>query len=196
MNYPSNPAGTQLPILDSIKERWSPLAFSDRPVEQEKIDTFFEAARWAPSSYNEQPWFFVYATKDDVADRRKMESLLAEGNAWAKNAYILLIPFAKQTFARNGKPNRHAVYDTGCATGYLFLQLSSLGLIGHEMAGFDWKGANKAFGVASEYEAIAMMAIGYPGDPTLLSDDLGARETAPRERKPMTDFVSRGSLSS
>ncbi len=195
MDYPSKPVDTHLPILGPIRERWSPLAFSDRPVEQEKIDTFFEAARWAPSSYNEQPWLFVYATKDDTKDRVKTESLLAEGNAWAQRAYLLLIPFAKKVFARNGKENRHAAYDTGCATGYLFLQLHALGLIGHEMAGFDWKGANKAFGVSSEYEAMAMMAIGYPGDPSLLPEDLRTREAAARERKPLAEFVFRGSVS-
>lgn len=173
-------------------DRWSPLAFSDQPVEEDKIKTLFEAARWAPSSYNEQPWRFIYATKDDGEDRAKMESLLAEGNGWAKNAYILLIDFGKKNFSFNDKPNRHGVYDTGCAAGYLFLQLKSLGLIGHQMAGFDNEKANAVLGVPDDFEPGAMMAIGYPGDHNALSEDLKKREESPRQRKAQGEFVFRG----
>lgn len=191
MQFPHKPAPADFDILQSIRERWSPVIFSDQAVEQEKIDTLFEAARWAPSCYNEQPWRFVYAAKDDE-HREKLESLLAEGNAWAKQAGILLITFTRKTFTRNDKENRHAMYDAGCATGYLFLQLSSLGLIGHSMAGFDWQKANDLLGVPEEYLAASMTAIGYPGDPANANAALREREAGERVRNEQSEFVFRG----
>jgi len=193
ITFPSKPAPADCPIPAEIRDRWSPLAFSGRPVEEEKIRAMFEAARWAPSSFNEQPWRFLYATKDDGNRRAALESLLAEGNAWAKEAYILLVSFAKTAFARNGKENRHAFHDTGCANGYLLLSLAPLGLIGHSMAGFDWQGANAALGVPEGFVAVAMTVVGYPGDPAALTPELRVREEAPRERIPQSSFVFRGS---
>ncbi len=194
--YPEKPAPTQLPILKPIIDRWSPLAFSPKKVEQEKIDLFFEAVRWAPSSFNEQPWRFLYATRDDGDDRMKVESLLVQGNKWAKEAYILMVTFAKKTFAANGKENPHALYDLGCACGYLALQLPSLGLICHQMGGFLRDASNKILGVPSDYTAGTMIAIGYPADPTLLPQELLDRQNAPRERMPRREFAFRGKWSS
>lgn len=190
--FPQNPAPTDLPILDAIKQRWSPLAFSDQRIEEEKIATLFEAARWAPSSFNEQPWRHVYATKEDSEDRLRLESLLVEGNSWAKKAYILMISFAKKTFASNGKENRHAMHDLGCATGYMAMQCQSLGLIGHQMAGFDFRKANELLGVPDDFVPGSMMAIGHPADPSLLPPELQERERQPRTRKPQEGFVFRG----
>ncbi|MBI1812362.1 nitroreductase family protein [Candidatus Peregrinibacteria bacterium] len=192
MDYPRKPVQTTLPILEAIRERWSPLSFSDQPIEQEKIMTLFEAARWAPSSFNEQPWRYIYATKDDKDDRKSLESLLVEGNSWAKSAYLLLISFAVPVFARNGKENRHAMHDLGAASGFLALQLPSLRLIGHQMAGFDFARANEVLGVPPEFIPGSMMAIGYPGDSALLDSKLKDRENAARTRRPVNEFASRG----
>ncbi len=190
--YPKKPAPTQLPILAPIIERWSPLAFSPKKVEQEKIDILFEAARWAPSSFNEQPWRYLYATRDDGDDRIRLESLLVQGNKWAKEAYILMISYTKETFAQNGKENAHALHDLGCATGFIALQLPSLGLIGHQMAGFLRDASNKILGVPVGFIPGSMMAIGYPADLALLPEELLARQNAPRERMPRREFVFRG----
>jgi nitroreductase len=192
VNYPYKPIVTELPVLNAIRERWSPMAFSNRPVEQEKIETLFEAARWAPSSFNEQPWRYVYATKDDDEDRRTLEELLSESNSWAKHAYILLISFSSKTFAKNQKENRHAQHDLGAASSYIALQLPSLGLIGHQMAGFKWEQANEILGVPSDFIPGSMMAIGYPGDPAMLDEKSKARQDAVRVRKPQKEFVFRG----
>ncbi len=191
LEIPKKPADTSLPILDAFKERWSPFAFNDQPIEPEKIQTMFEAARWAPSSYNEQPWRYVYATKEDGEEREKLESLLVEGNSWAKNAYILLIDFAKITYTKNQNPNRISMYDTGAATAYLAAQLSSLGLIGHQMGGFFMEKANDVLGVPDDFEPCSMMAIGYPADVSLLSPELQQRQNAPRSRKEQGEFVFR-----
>ena len=133
----------------------------------------------------------MYVTKDDGEHRLKLESLLVEGNSWAKNAYILLITFTAKTFARNQKENRHAMHDLGAATAYLALQLPSLGLIGHQMAGFAWEKANEVIGVSQDFMPGSMMAIGYPGDSSKLDPKLQEREKAPRARKEQHEFVMR-----
>ena len=192
MDYPSKPAPTDKPILEAITKRWSPLAFSNQPVEQEKIETLFEAARWAPSSYNEQPWRYIYAVKEGEG-REKLESLLVEGNSWAKEAGVLLISFASMNFKKNDKDNRHGMHDTGCSSGYMVLQLESLGLVGHQMAGFDFENANSVLGVPEQFVPGSMMAIGYPGDPSVLDEKLKEREDGERVRIPMSEFAFQGS---
>lgn len=192
MDYPRKPAPTDLQILEPIKERWSPRAVSSRPIEEEKIRLLFEAARWAPSSYNEQPWRYVYATKDDGDAREKLENLLTPGNAWAKPAYLLILSFYKKTFTYNGKENRHGLHDTGCASGYLALQAPSLGLVAHQMEGFDFKNANVVLGVPDDFFPGSMIAVAYPDDPKKLDEKLQKGEYAPRQRKPQQEFVYRG----
>lgn len=196
MDYPRKPTPLAFSILDAFRERWSPLAFSDRPVEDEKIRILFEAARWAPSSFNEQPWRYVYATKTDGEARERLESLLLPGNAWAKNTFLLAVTFAKKTFTYNGKENRHALHDTGAASAYLALQCPSLGLIAHQMAGFKVDEANVLLGMSDDFVPGSMIAIGYPGDPKDLDPQLLEREKAPRERKPQKEFVFRGKFTS
>lgn len=191
MVYPYNPVPTDLPVIEPIRERWSPLSFSDRPIEEAKVQTLFEAARWAPSSFNEQPWRYVYAQKHDEG-RDVLESLLKEGNAWAKNAGLLLISFASTQFAKNQKENRHALHDLGAATVCIALQLPPLGLIGHQMEGYHWQEGHRLLGVPESFLPGSMMAIGYPADPATLPPDLLERQQKPRVRRPQQEFVFRG----
>lgn len=187
----AKPAPADHSILEPIAHRWSPVIFSPEPVEHAKLQQAFEAARWAPSAFNEQPWRFVYAQKGEQG-RAVLEDLLNDGNSWAKNAGVLLIAFAKTTFSKNSKPNHNAEYDTGCSMGYLFLQLESLGLIGHQMSGFAIDSANEALQVPTDYKPMAMMAIGYPGDSTNADNALKEREAGERSRKPIEEFAFNG----
>ena len=175
-------------------DRWSPRAFSSEPIAEEDILTLFEAARWSPSCYNEQPWRFVYAQHPD--DLEKFRSVLVEANqAWANTAPLLVLVFCKKRFTHNGKSNRWADFDTGAAWMALALQAHQLGLITHAMGGFD---TDKAFSVtgidADEYEAMCAIAIGKPGDANDLPDSLRTRET-PSERREMNEILFEGTVS-
>ena len=183
-------ADTQHPIHDLLKRRWSPRAFSDQPVEAEKLRILFEAARWAPSSNNEQPWRFVVANKDNETEWSRLLACLVEGNRkWAYRAPVLILSVASLNFEDDSTPNRHAFHDTGMAVENLVLQATALGLVAHQMAGFDVEKARADLKIPSGYEPVAMIAVGYPGDPVQLSDRLRAREAQPRVRKPLTEFV-------
>jgi nitroreductase len=184
------PADAQHPIHDLFKRRWSPRAFSDRPVEAEKLRILFEAARWAPSSNNEQPWRFIVANKDNETEWNRLFACLVEGNrTWAYRAPVLILSVASLNFEDDSTPNRHAFHDTGMAVENLVLQTTALGLAAHQMAGFDVEKARADLKIPSGYEPMAMIAVGYPGDPAQLSDRLRAREAQPRVRKPLTEFV-------
>jgi len=185
------PATTDHPVHDLIRERWSPRAFSAKPVPPDILRSLFEAARWAPSSNNEQPWAFLVATQDDPASHSKMLSTLVQSNqAWARSAPVLAVAVSKLAFARNGKHNRNAFYDTGAAVAYLTTEATARGLFVHQMAGFDSQKATEFFSIPGGWEPIAAFVIGYPGDPDSLPDDpLRERELAPRSRKPLSEFV-------
>ena len=185
-----NPAKTDYPVHDLIQNRWSPRAFSDNPVSPETLRSLFEAARWAPSSSNEQPWAFIVGTKDDLETHSKILSTMVEFNqAWAKHAPVLAIAVSEMEFARNKTPNRNAFYDTGAAVAHLTAEATSRGLFVHQMAGFDPQKAIEVFHIPKGWEPIAVFAIGYPGDPNALPDKLRERELAPRSRKPISEFV-------
>ncbi len=187
------PAETQHPIHHLLRRRWSPRAFADRPVEPEKLCSLLEAARWAPSSYNEQPWGFLIATRDDPAGHQRLLGCLVEGNiAWAQHAPVLMLSVAKLCFDRNGKPNRHAFHDVGLAAENLVIQATALGLVVHQMAGFHRDKAREVFEIPEGYEPVAAVALGYPGEPENLPDTLRDRERAPRGRKPLETFVFAG----
>lgn len=188
------PADNDHPIHELLRERWSPRAFADKPVTSEVLRSLFEAARWAPSSNNEQPWAFIVATKDDAATHSKLLSALVEFNqAWAKNAPVLGIAVSRLAFARNGHPNRNAFYDTGAAMAHLTMEATSRGLLVHQMAGFDPHKAIHLFSIPAGWEPIAAFVLGYPGDPESLPENLRERELAPRSRKPLTEFIMSGS---
>jgi nitroreductase len=187
------PAPIDFPVHELIRERWSPRAFADKPVPKEVLRSIFEAARWAPSSNNEQPWAYLVATKDDKDTFEKMVSVLVEFNvAWAKSAPVLAIAVSHLVFAKNNAPNRNAQYDTGAATALLSVEATARGLAVHQMAGFDPEKARQGFGIPAGWEAIAAIAIGYPGDPASLPQPLKDRELAPRTRKPIAEFVMDG----
>ena len=183
------PAHTQYQIHDLLRRRWSPRAFDDRPIEAEKLRSLFEAARWAPSSNNEQPWRFLLATKENKTEYDQLFNCLVEGNQkWVHRAPTLLLSVAKLTF-EDGSPNRHALHDTGMAAENLVLQATAFGLAAHQMAGFRLDQARTDCHIPEGYEPVAIIAIGYAGDPALLADRLRAREVQPRIRKPLTEFV-------
>lgn len=185
-------APVELPVNQLIAGRWSPRALSPKKIEREVIATLFEAARWAPSCFNEQPWRYLFATQDDPAAFDALASLLVPGNAWAKNGYLLALSVAHGVFERNGKPNPHAWHDVGAASENMFLQAAELGLYMHEMAGFDRERASALLASDARLEPVAMVAVGYPGDPAALVEAQRAGETAPRQRMPATGFVFEG----
>jgi nitroreductase len=187
------PAPAQHQVHELIQHRWSPRAFSDQPVPAGVLRSLFEAARWAPSSSNEQPWAFLVTTTGDKENHAKMLSTLVEFNqGWAKHAPVLAIAVSELAFAQTGKPNRNAFYDTGAAVANLSAEATSRGLFVHQMAGFDPHKAIELFEIPSGWEPIAAFTIGYPGNPDSLPDTLRQRELAPRERKPLDSFVMGG----
>jgi nitroreductase len=187
------PAPTQFPIHDLLGRRWSPRAYDERAIEPEKLKSLFEAARWAPSSNNEQPWRFIVASKDHEADWRRLLACLVESNrTWAHRAPVLMLSVSSLNFEDDANPNRHALHDTGMAVENLVLQATALGLVAHQMAGFDVEKARADLKIPDGYEPVAMIAVGYPGDPNLLTDRLRQRELAPRERNPISTFVFSG----
>jgi nitroreductase len=187
------PAATDFPIHDLIRHRWSPRAFSDKAVSPETLRSLFEAARWAASSNNEQPWSYIVASKDDTASFAKLLSILVEFNAnWAKNAPVLALSVAKLTFSKGGSPNRSAFHDVGAASALLSIEATARGLFVHQMAGYDVAKAREVFHISAGWEPVAAMAIGYPGDPASLPAPYNERELAARARKPIHEFVMSG----
>jgi nitroreductase len=186
-------ATTSSPIHSLIGERWSPRAFADRPVEPEKLRSLFEAARWAASSYNGQPWNFIVATKHDSENYKRVLDCLVEFNqSWAKTAPVVALSVAKLKFDHNGELNRHAFHDVGAASATLTIQAEALGLAVHQMGGILPEKAREIFGIPEGYEAVAGIAIGYPGEAHTLPDQLKEPEVAPRERKALDSFVFTG----
>jgi nitroreductase len=190
-NGPAEKLADTLPgVHELIRARWSPRAFSSRQVSDEDLKTVLDAARWAASSNNEQPWRFLVARKSDPASYEKLLNLLVPGNqAWAQSAPVLIIMAAKRTFSHNGAPNLYAVHDAGQALAHLFLQATALGLHAHGMAGFDRERARKELHIPDDYELGAAVALGYWGSPDQLSEKQRQSELAPRHRKPLNEIV-------
>lgn len=187
------PGVTQYPIHDLLRWRWSPRAFAARPVEPAKLHSLFEAARWAPSCFNEQPWHFLLATKDDSRNFERMLSCLIEGNkAWAQHAPVLMLSVARLNFLQSGQPNRHAFHDIGLAVENMVIQATAVGLMVHQIAGIHFDKAREVFQIPEGFEAVTAIAVGYPGDPESLPEKLHQRELAPRIRKSLAEFVFTG----
>jgi len=188
-----NAAQTDFPVHELIRRRWSPRAFADRPVDPEKLRSLLEAARWAPSSFNEQPWAYLVATREEPEAFGRLLTALREGNrAWAARAPVLMLSVAKLDFDHNRQPNRHAFHDVGLATANLVTQATAMGLVAHQMAGFDAAKARELFAIPDGWEPVAAIALGYPGEASLLPAPLRDRELAPRTRKPLEEFVFSG----
>ena len=187
------PASAERQVHDLLRRRWSPRAFAERPVEPTKIRSVLEAARWAPSSANQQPWSFVVATKEDSAEHARLLDILMEGNVrWARNAPVLMLVVARLYTDRDGRPSQRSFYDAGLAVANLTTQATVLGLVVHQMGGFYADRAREKFAIPGGYEPMAVLALGYLGDPETLPEDLRARETALRTRKPLEEFVFSG----
>ena len=185
--------GSPADVHGLLERRYSPYAFSPRPVEPEKLRQLFEAARSAPSCYNEQPWRFVVARREDAEGfGRLLDTLVDQNRKWARNAPVLVLSVAKVDFTHNGQPNRHAWHDVGQAAAYLTLQATELGLYVHQMGGFDPVKARQLLSIPDGYEPAAMMAVGYPGESESLPEALRERDSTRRPRKPLDTLFFEG----
>ena len=184
-----NDAKTSYPIHELIAKRWSARAFSDRPVERSKLLSILEAARWAPSSHNEQPWRYIVFTQDNPKKLKEAQSVLFEGNSFAKKAPILICAIAKKEYSHNESYNRFHFHDLGAANENMFLEAVNQGLTMHEMGGFDIDKARSIFQIPKEYEIGIMIAIGYQGSIHSISDKFKEKAQLPRERKHISEFA-------
>lgn len=190
---PTRAADADHPVHPLIASRWSPRAYSERPVSRETLRSVLEAGRWAPSAANMQPWHFIVASKAESEAYRRLLGVLMEGNTrWAQQAPVLLLAVAKLYTDREGNVNQRSFYDLGLAVGTLTVQATALGLAVHQMGGFYAEKAREAFHIPDGYEPLAAIAIGYEGDPETLPEDLRERERAPRTRRPLAEFVFDG----
>jgi nitroreductase len=181
------------PIQQLIAKRWSPYAWSDRSVAEEDLRSLFEAARWAASSYNEQPWSYIVATKKNAKEFEQLLSCLVEGNqVWAKAVPVLAIGCTKLHFALNGQPNDAAQHDLGLASATLTLEATARGLSVHQMIGIVPERVKELYAVPDDVRPLTGIAIGYVADPSTLSENLRPRDLAPRKRKTQAEFVFAG----
>jgi nitroreductase len=183
-------AKTEHPIQDFVAKRWSPYGFADRDVSEADLRSLFEAARWAASSFNEQPWSYIVATRTQGVEFTSLLSCLVDANqSWAKAAPVLALGVATLNFKRNNKPNRVAIHDLGLATGNLVAEATARGLWVHQMGGILPDRAREIYDIPQDSEAVTGIAIGYAGDPEAFPKEIRERDSAPRERKPQRNFV-------
>ena len=179
------------PVESLFVERWSPRAMSGEPLSEGEILTLFEAGRWAPSTYNEQEWRFLYARRD-TPQWAPIFDLLVEGNrAWCKNAGMLVVILAHKVFAKNGKPNPVHLFDAGAAFENIALQATAMGLIVHGMQGFDFEKARTTLQVPDDFAVAAMFAAGRPGPIEVLPEEVREREK-PSGRRPVSESICEG----
>ena len=184
------PAQADHPIHEMMKRRWSPRAFAPRPMPRADILTLLEAARWAASSFNQQPWHLLVATRDQEERFAQLLSCLVPGNqVWAQNASLLILTVTKRTFDHNDSPNSCCVHDIGLAACQLVLQATVLGYATHQMAGIEAEKIREVYGVPEVFDPVTGIAVGYPGDPDTLPDDLREMELEARTRRPFDEFV-------
>lgn len=177
-------------VLPILLNRWSPRAFSSRPVEAAHLARLFEAARWAPSSYNEQPWRYIVGLKGTPTYDKIAAALIGFNQAWASKAPVLILGLGKTTFSHNGTPDYYSLYDLGAATVLLALQAEVLGLATHQMGGFDQEVIRAEFAIPDEYAIGSVLALGYQDEPaTLPNEHMIAQEITPRSRKPLNELV-------
>jgi len=186
------PAATSVAIADLIARRWSPRAIDPaQPVSRAHLCALLEAARWAPSCFGDEPWrYLVWDRFRDAAGWQRAFACLAEGNqVWVKNAPVLLLAVATPNFGHNNQPNRWAQYDTGAASENLCLQATALGLVAHQMGGFNSDQAKATFNIPADHTCMAMIAVGYPGPVERLPEALREKEQSSRQRKPLAQIA-------
>ena len=185
------PAITQVPIDSTLAQRWSGRAYdANKSVSKAQTIALLEAARWAPSCMGDQPWRFVVFNKaeDPVAWQKAFDCLVEGNQVWVKNAPWLCLVCADSLFSKNAQPNGWAEYDTGAAAQNLCLQASSMGLMAHQLGGFDAKKAREVFNVPDQYVLKAMISVGHPVDEANIPAELHERETAPRSRRALGEL--------
>lgn len=186
-------ATTDYPVHELISSRWSPYSFAQRVVSAEDLRSLFEAVRWAPSSYNEQPWRYILATKENPEEFKRLLSCLVEANqTWAQAASVLALAITSLNFSRNGKLNRAAIHDLGLASANLVLEATARGLAVHQMIGILPDKARELYEIPDGYEPMTAIAIGYQGDPNALPEALRERDLVRRTRKPLKEFLFSG----
>jgi nitroreductase len=190
---PHKQATPDHPIQQLISQRWSPYAFADRPLSDDDLRSVFEAARWSASSYNEQPWRYIVATKAKPVDFERLLSCLVEGNrVWAKAAPVLALGCTSLNFTLNGKPNAAAEHDLGLASATLTLEATARGLSVHQMIGILPDKARELYRIPDGIRPLTGPAIGYAADPGALPENLRGRDLAQRARRPLAEFVFGG----
>ncbi len=182
------------PINDLVKKRWSPRAFSETQVEEEKLASIFEAARWAPSAFNEQPWRFIVGQKGSETYDKILKSLVEWNQQWAGKAAVLVLNIAANNFSHNGKTNAVAQYDLGQAVAFMISEAVNQGLVSHEMSGFDAGVAARLLQIPDNFQAVSVTAIGYYGDKNLLPDDMLQSEMEERKRRSLNETVFVGNF--
>ena len=186
--YPSRPGDVSVPPASGIHHRWSPVRFAtDQEVETGDLTAILEAARWSASCFGEEPWRFLVARRK-APWREKVEDALADGNAWARRASLLLVGVTKRTFSRNGKPNDYARHDLGMALKSMMVEAAAQGLVTHAMAGFDAEAVRKDFQVPDDYDPAWTLAVGHY-DPELADAKLAGRDGKKRARTPLNDLL-------
>ncbi len=176
---------------DAIIQRFSPLSFTGEIPCEDILVQLFEAARWAPSAFNEQPWRFICATKAEPEGYHKLFDCLVDANKeWAKTAPVLILVMAKKNFSHNNKPNYFHMYDTGMAVSNLIISAMEKSIFVHQMGGFSVEKARENFNIPEEYAIISVAALGYPGDIAVLPDTIQERARKPRTRKPLRELLS------
>jgi nitroreductase len=178
-------------VHNMILSRWSPRAMSGEKIDEKTLMTLFEAARWAPSSYNNQPWMFLYARRETENFETFKDLLIEFNQSWTKNAALLVVVLSKKTFDHNGKPSRTHSFDTGAAWENLALQGTDMGLVVHGMEGFDYEKAKAKLKIPDDYSVEAMLAIGKPAPKSSLPEELQKRES-PSKRKDLSEIVVEG----
>lgn len=183
------------PVLDLIIDRWSPRAMSGESVSREELMSLFEAARWAPSAYNNQPWRFIYATRDGKDWHRFLDLLVPANRAWADKAGALIVIVSHTLFDYNQKPSKTHSFDTGSVWENLALQGSAMGLVIYAMEGFDYDRARTELTIPESFAVEAMVAVGKPGSPDELPERDRGSET-PSDRKPLSEIAFEGTFKS
>jgi nitroreductase len=185
---------SDLDIHPVLNERYSPRAFSDRDVTDAELELLLEAARWAPSSHNEQPWRFLVTRMGQEGHEALLSSLIGSNLLWADKAPVLVLNMVMRDFSHNNKANYHAWHDLGGALAQLTAQATSMGIGLHQLAGFHSEVARVAFNIPLNMELVSVLAIGYPGDPETLEGGLRERELHRSSRKPLTELVRYGRM--